>query len=1048
MVKNFSFSNQPIGRKLLLVCLLVTGTMLFSLAGLVIVKQVTEWRQQSLYQLTSSAGIIAANTAPALLFDDRKAATDTLAALSEVPDVVFAAVYDKKGNMFATYGAKAGGPARLAAQPQQTEYQFSRDALIFSQPIRFKGERLGTIYLKSDLQRIIAGLLFSGAATLGVAILAFGVATLLFQRLQRGIVQPIIDLSETMIKVTQDGNYAIRAQPGNQDEVGALARSFNGMLEVIQDRDKRLANQQVELEQTVLERTAELNQSNMRLGEELARRKAAQDDLIAHDAMLKAVTHSAAELLGSINLDEAIAAVLELIGQTLAVSRVQLGPITSGRNGHLLSTVRHEWCAPGLHAMINDAMFQELDLNVTLPAITAASLIGERSTVTLDNVAGPARQAFEQAEMRSMLIVPVMIDGKLWGALWFIDSSATARAWSWAETDTLSTLAGLIGISTMRSRYLAELADANTIVQNSPTVLYRLKGEPSLPLTYISSNVNKFGYSAKTLLSGDTSFHHLIDTLIHPDDRPRWIEAMANVMDKKAGAGSIEARVLLPTGSYRWLDNRYSPVRDEVGRLVEIEGIFTDITERKAAEEKITLLARTDSLTGLANRATFVERMHQSFIAASRSGMAFAVLYLDLDHFKDINDTRGHPVGDMLLREASERLKHRVRDTDLVARLGGDEFAVLQADIGEPSTAGTLATEIIEVLGAPYLINGAELRVTASVGISIYTNKSNGPDELLAEADLALYRAKEEGRNQYRFHSEELDKEVNERVALAADLRTALTNEELFLHYQPQIELANGKIIGMEALVRWRHPTRGVLMPRQFIPVAEGTGVIQELGRWVLGKALSQMRLWLDEGVAPPVIAVNVSLLQLKNGAEFIKDVTALLVKAGVKAEELELDVTESMLAQVTLARNPVLDRLTEMGIKIALDDFGGEYSSFDYLRAYRVNHLKVARNFIERAGQDDNKAKTVRAIIGAAREMGIQVIAEGVETSEQRAMLLAFSPKTRGQGFYFSEAVDVDSATDLLRTGSIDPSQSPSAAPPKRPVRRRKAVSNPPKEE
>ncbi|MBV2185112.1 MAG: EAL domain-containing protein [Rhizobium sp.] len=1042
MARKFSFGDLPIGRKLLLVCLLVTGSMLFALSTLAIVKQVTDWRKQSLSQLTSSAGIISANTAPALLFDDRKAATDTLAALSEVPDVVFAAVYDKEGKMFAVYGARTGGPDRLATQPQQTDYRFSRAALIFSQPIRFKGERLGTIYLKSDLQRLVADLLMAGGLTLGIAAIAFGLATLLFLRLQRGIVQPIIDLSETMISVTRDGNYAIRAQPGNQDEVGALAHSFNGMLEVIQDRDKRLANQQVQLEETVRERTAELNQSNLRLAEELTQRKAAQEDLIAHDAMLKAVTHGAAELLGSINLDEAIAAVLELIGRTLAVSRVQLGPITSGRNGHLLSAVRHEWCAPGLPPMIDDAMFQALDLNVALPLITAATLVGERSMVTLDNVTTPARQLFEQAGMQSMLIVPVMIDGKLWGALWFIDSNATPRTWNWAETDTLSTLAGLIGISTMRSRYLAELADANTIVQNSPTVLYRLKGEPALPLTYISSNVNKFGYSAKTLLSGDTSFHHLLDTLIHPDDRPRWIEAMANVMDKKAGAGSIEVRLLLPTGSYRWLDNRYSPVRDEVDRLVEIEGIFTDITERKAAEEKITLLARTDSLTGLANRATFVERMRQTFIAAGRSRQAFAILYLDLDHFKDINDTRGHPVGDMLLREAAERLKNRVRDTDLVARLGGDEFAVLQADIGEPSTAGTLATEIIDVLGAPYIIGGAELRVTASVGISVYSDKSVGPDELLAEADLALYRAKEEGRNQYRFHSDELDKEVNERVVIAADLRKALANEELFLHYQPQIELADGKIIGMEALVRWRHPTRGVLMPGKFIPVAEGTGVIQDLGRWVLGKALTQMKLWQEAGVAPPVIAINVSLLQLKNGAEFIKDVTALLVQTGVKASELELDVTESMLAQVTLARNPVLERLTEMGVKIALDDFGGEYSSFDYLRAYRVSHLKVARDFIERAGQDDHKAKTVRAIIGAAREMGIQVIAEGVETSEQRAMLLSFSPKARGQGFYFSEAVDVDSATALLRTGSIEPSPAPA----RRAASRRKSVAPPAK--
>jgi EAL domain-containing protein (putative c-di-GMP-specific phosphodiesterase class I) len=297
---------------------------------------------------------------------------------------------------------------------------------------------------------------------------------------------------------------------------------------------------------------------------------------------------------------------------------------------------------------------------------------------------------------------------------------------------------------------------------------------------------------------------------------------------------------------------------------------------------------------------------------------------------------------------------------------------------------------------------------------------------------LALYRAKDEGRDQYRFHTADLDTEVRERVALADDLRKAIENGELELYYQPQVDLASGHVVGMEALTRWNHPQRGIIMPGIFIPMAEKTGAIIALGRWVLDHACGQMKAWKDSGIAPPVIAVNISLAQIKTAREFISDVVETVKKWGLEPSDLELDVTEMMLAQLGWTQNDVLAQLRQLGVKIALDDFGTDYSSFDYVRTYSVNHLKIARQFIELATRDPKFASTIRAIIGLAHEMGVEVIAEGVETAEQRTLLLAMSPDAQAQGFLFSEPESHQRASDFLRAHRLPPT------PAKMPLRAR----------
>ena len=435
-------------------------------------------------------------------------------------------------------------------------------------------------------------------------------------------------------------------------------------------------------------------------------------------------------------------------------------------------------------------------------------------------------------------------------------------------------------------------------------------------------------------------------------------------------------------------------------------------------EEQTARLAGTDALTGLANRTTFVRRLRHAFAAAQRGAIPFAVFHLRIDHFRSVNDTLGHPVGDLLLREVAKRLTACMGERDLVARLGGDEFAILQGEMGEPANAGSLAARLRTALDFSYRLNGNIVRIATSVGVCPCLPESGDAHALLVQADLALHRARQDVGNRYCFHSDGLDQSVLERMMLADDLRGAADRGELELQYQPEVELSSGNIVGMEALVRWHHPTRGLLAPGAFVPIAEQTGTMRALGRWELDEACRQMRVWRDEGVAPLMIAVNLSLCELDSAQAFIRDVAETIAKWRIAASDLEFDVTEATLTRLTWAQNDVLRALRELGVKIAIDDFGGGYASIDYVRAWRVSHLKIAQSVIHRSTRDPGSAATIRAIVNLAREAGIGVIAQGVETEQQRLLLADTNWATKAQGFHFSEAVGAAEASALLRRG------------------------------
>jgi diguanylate cyclase (GGDEF)-like protein len=434
---------------------------------------------------------------------------------------------------------------------------------------------------------------------------------------------------------------------------------------------------------------------------------------------------------------------------------------------------------------------------------------------------------------------------------------------------------------------------------------------------------------------------------------------------------------------------------------------------------RVEVLALTDPLTALANRRAFLQRLTMAFAASRRSASPFAVLFLDLDDFKDVNDTLGHAIGDALLRQVVERLKTTVRPTDLVARFGGDEFAILQADASDPMAAATLAARVGTCLAAPFTIDGHDVRVTASIGISPYSIDVDGPAAMMMQADLALYRAKDDGRNCFRFHTVLLDQQVHLRVSLAEELRVAIGSAELELLYQPLVEIISGRIVGLEALVRWNHPTRGLIMPSIFIPIAERTGAIVPLGHWVLEEACRQLRGWHDQGIAPRVLAVNVSGVQFKKGGDLELNIAASLAKWNIESGNIEVELTETVLMETTQKHGDALERLQQLGVRIAIDDFGTGYSSLKYLTRYPVNRLKIAQELVFRVTTDPRNATVVRAAIRLAQELDIEAIAEGVET-EAQADFLRSAGCPYAQGDYFSRPVSADRATELLQQGKI----------------------------
>ena len=444
-----------------------------------------------------------------------------------------------------------------------------------------------------------------------------------------------------------------------------------------------------------------------------------------------------------------------------------------------------------------------------------------------------------------------------------------------------------------------------------------------------------------------------------------------------------------------------SVVRENDGRPKYYVYIYSDMSERHAAQQRIEFLAHHDPLTGLPNRLLLRDRMEQAKALATRMHSRVALMFLDLDRFKTINDSLGHPVGDALLKEVVERLKSCVRESDTISRQGGDEFIILLNDVRDGESVSRVADKIHQRMGEPIMLGKHALITSFSIGIALYPDDGDEFDSLLQKADTAMYHAKGAGRNRHRFFTEQMNRQVVEHLTLETQLRRALENREFVLHYQPQLDLNDGSIVGVEALIRWKSPDGELISPARFIPVAEDSGMIVAIGAWVLGEACRQARAWQDAGLPPLVVAVNLSAVQFKR-PDLVNTVINALVLSDLDSQWLELELTESILIQDAEATLDAVRRLKALGVRLSVDDFGTGYSSLTYLKRFAVDKLKIDQSFIRDLVSDPDDAAIVRAIIQMARSLKLKTIAEGVE-SEELANLLRIFHCDEVQGYWFA---------------------------------------------
>lgn len=439
-----------------------------------------------------------------------------------------------------------------------------------------------------------------------------------------------------------------------------------------------------------------------------------------------------------------------------------------------------------------------------------------------------------------------------------------------------------------------------------------------------------------------------------------------------------------------------------------------DISERRKAEEQLNYLAYYDNLTGLPNRRLFIDRLQQAMKEANRNEKLVAVLFIDLDHFKKINDSMGHETGDILLKEAAQRLRNCVRESDTVARLGGDEFTLVLTSMEHANNAVNVAEQILDNLSKPFHIKSIDLFVTASIGVTLYPLDDNSADELLRDADTAMYHAKESGKNNFQFYNNKMTARVEERLKLERELREALERDEFILFYQPQVDSESGIVVGMEALARWQHPDHGFLAADQFISVAEETGLIVPIGKWILREACKQTQLLLNSGAQPIHVSVNLSARQLED-SDIVQTVAEILKETGLEPTLLDLEVTEGMLMSDMNSVIQTLEELSALGVTISVDDFGTGYSSLTYIRRFPISTLKIDRSFIRDIPENKDDVSITIAIINMAHALGLKIVAEGVEKKEQITFLQQYKCKFV-QGYYFSKPIAFDEVVKLLQ--------------------------------
>lgn len=770
----------------------------------------------------------------------------------------------------------------------------------------------------------------------------------------------------------------------------------------------------VERQSSTLSSANDSNLGRVWFFRDITERKHAAIALAYRDKVLHAITQSTATLVAGRTLQASLPHALQVTAEALQVDRMlilkrNVEPATAPRLALIAS-----WQRDDVPQMAPDFLAKSVANPEEIDAWFAPLSDGHPVTTFADTATGVVKQILHDMNICSNLLVPIAVAGAYWGHIG-IDDCKTIRRWSPVEMDSLATLAEIIGTLLMREQTNTRLETSEqrfrAVTETAQDAIIAIDSVGSV--TYWNPAATQiFGYTKDEAVGKNV--HEWLAPPRYRQQADAGMKEFARTGRGNAVGITQELTALRKDGVEFQIELSLSGIAKGSGWSAV--AIIRDITARKLAEGQLLRMARFDLLTGLANRNAFVDALQQAIALTHRGGKNFAVLYFDLDHFKDVNDTLGHPIGDRLLQLLAQRFQRNVRASDTVARFGGDEFALIATDIVEPEDAAALAEKTLKSINEPFSIQGNEIRIGASIGIAVYGADAPDAESLLSRADVALYRAKSDGRGAYKFFTESMDAEVRDRVRLGVELRDALTFHQLFLVYQPQIDVDSGEIIGLEALVRWRHPKRGVVSPIEFISIAEKTGLIVSLGHWVLSAACRQMKEWLDAGIAPPLIAVNVSAIQLRRRPELERDIVEVLADTGLPPSLLELELTESVFMDAPRERGDLLLRLRKSGLRIAIDDFGTGYSSLEYLSRFPVDRIKIAQTFMHNLTPGSPNAKIVKAAISLAHDLGLDVIVEGVETKEQMELVRSWSGK-KVQGFYYYKPLPVEEATAALRS-------------------------------
>lgn len=731
--------------------------------------------------------------------------------------------------------------------------------------------------------------------------------------------------------------------------------------------------------------------------------------------------------LPSDRIDLGIRYALHALGEFAGVDRSYIFMFSPDR-----ATVdnTHEWCSPGIEPHINRLKA----LPVTrfpwfMDRINGLQTINLPKVSTLPSQAAAEKEEFASEGIRSLIVVPMVHRGVPKGYLGF-DSVRVEKHWS-DETAGLLRIVGEIFVNALDRKKVDEaLTDAKAkyknIFENAVEGIFQTTPHGRL-LSVNPALARIFGYADTGDMESSVAE---IAASLYVESRRR--QEFVRILEERGRITDFESQVRQKNGTVIWISENARAVRKPDGRIDYFEGTVVDISERKRMEERLVRGALYDALTGLPNRSLVHELLGRALERARRKiGTLFAAMVLDLDRFKMVNDSMGHAQGDRLLIAFSRRIAAFLPPDTIMGRLGGDEFCLIVEDLKETGPATSLADRIQEALSLPFDLEGREVYAGASIGIVVGTGQYAAAEEVLRDADTAMHRAKNAGKGRYEVFDASMHAKAVHLLTLETDLRKAVERNEFRLHYQPIVSLEDGSLTGFEALIRWKHPRLGLVSPLDFIPVAEDTGLIVPIGKWVLREACRQLAEWrrMMEGGKRLTMAVNISGKQLE-GMDFIELVEQILMEAGLEASCLKLEVTESAIMENPEMAAAILEKLKQLGLQLSLDDFGTGYSSLSYLHRFPFHNLKIDRSFISKIEGGEKDEEIVRVINSLARNLGMDVVAEGIETQGQWDLLQKLDCGF-GQGFFFSKPLEYEAAGRLIEANAIPTQPQPPLSDP-----------------